>query len=527
MKHSARKPGFFEKISDMYVDVPPAGAQKPYPYGLHEPLLMLRPGVPYTIGDSFEHTMVLGGTGSGKTSAVIPAFERPMLLKGGYGGLICTVKEDDARNFMALAHQTGRLGDVLHIRPGGPYRFNFLNYSLSREGAGAGIVDNAVSVFMECIEARASRRESDSYWTEGVRRLLRHSMETLRAAALNVTVTALKALIDGMPLWNEAGRKAEFPEDSFLAECLGRADAGRTETLHLHNYWLREMGRKGSERQVAGVISTFLNMADPFLSGPVAELFASDEPSNYGPHLARKGALILLDLPVSEWGDTGRTAQILMKKLFIDELLRRQGLPPGEVPCFMLCDEYQMLATPSDAKLMQAGRSSCVAAVCATQNLNNLYAAFDPAKGQHQAHAMLGNFSTLIGCRNHDKTTNEWFADTISKGVVRRQNASTSEGESVQNGANLGWNSGGSGSQQGSSSSYGRSSGLSRSNGTSYTQAGGWSETVEHLVMPQLFTMLASGGPQNHYQVQAVLFKAGKRFPPHSKPFMGLCFRQT
>jgi TraM recognition site of TraD and TraG len=380
---------------------------------------------------------------------------------------------------------------------------------------------------MEVIEARSSRKESDSYWSEGVRRLLRHSLETIQAAGLPVTLTALKAAIDGMPLWNEATRRAEFPEDSFLAECLGRADQRGVDTLHLHNFWTREMGRKGSERQVSGIVSTFLNMADPYLSGPVAELFASDEPDTYGPHMARAGALIVLDLPVSVWNEAGRTAQILMKKLFIDEILRRQGLPPGEVPCFLLCDEYQMLATPSDAKLMQAGRSSCIAAVCATQNLSNLYAAFDPAKGQHQAHAMLGNFSTLIFCRNGDKITNEWAADTIAKGIVRRQNASTSEGESVQHGANLGWNSGGSGSQQGSSSSYGRSSGLSRSNGKSYTQAGGWSEAVEHLAMPQLFTMLASGGPQNHFQVQAVLFKAGKRFPPHGKPFMGVCFRQT
>jgi len=469
--------------------------------------------------------VVLGGTGSGKTSAVIPAFVRAMLRRG-YGGLICTVKEDDARNFMALAHHMGRLEDVLHIRPGGPYRFSFLNYSLSREGAGAGIVDNAVSVFMECIEARASRRESDSYWTEGVRRLLRHSMETLRAAALNVTLTALKALIDGMPLWNEAGRKAEFPEDSFLAECLGRADAGRTETLHLHNYWLREMGRKGSERQVAGVVSTFLNMADPFLSGPVAELFASDEPDNYGVNLARKGALIVLDLPVSEWGDTGRTAQILMKKLFIDELLRRQGLPPTEVPCFLLCDEYQMLATPSDAKLMQAGRSSCVAALCSTQNLSGLYAAFDPAKGQHQAHAMLGNFSTLIGCRNSEKTTNEWFADTIARGVVRRHNRSITEGDSWQHGANVGWNTGSSGSAQGTSWNWGRSSGLSRSYSGSHSESGGWSESVEHMVMPSLFTQLASGGPQSNFLVHSILFKAGKRFPPQGRPFMGVAFSQ-
>lgn len=39
---------FLERLSGMR-EASPAGLVKPYPYGLQEPLLMLRPGVPYTI----------------------------------------------------------------------------------------------------------------------------------------------------------------------------------------------------------------------------------------------------------------------------------------------------------------------------------------------------------------------------------------------------------------------------------------------------------------------------------------------
>jgi hypothetical protein len=102
---------------------------------------------------------------------------------------------------------------------------------------------------------------------------------------------------------------------------------------------LQEMARKGASRQVAGFVSTFTGLADPYLHGVMADLFASEEENSYTPEWCRVGTILIIDLPVSEYGEVGRMAQILMKKVFIDELLRRQGLEPGEVPCFLVCDE--------------------------------------------------------------------------------------------------------------------------------------------------------------------------------------------
>ena len=72
-----------------------------YPFDLDDALLHMS-GTAWTLGDSFEHAMVLGGTGSGKTSAVM----RTLLgryLRYGYGGLICTVKGDDTQRILRLA----------------------------------------------------------------------------------------------------------------------------------------------------------------------------------------------------------------------------------------------------------------------------------------------------------------------------------------------------------------------------------------------------------------------------------------
>jgi type IV secretory pathway TraG/TraD family ATPase VirD4 len=497
-----------------------------YPFGLDDALLHMS-GTTWTLGDSFEHAIVLGGTGSGKTSAVM----RTLLgryLRYGYGGLVCTVKSDDTQRILRLAAEADRLDDVMVINPSQPWVLSFLDHELTRAGQGAGNVENAVSVLMEVVEARADggrRQQSDAYWTEGARRLLRHSIEAIRLAGLRVTMRDIGAVIHGMPVAGEGGQPVS-PTDSFLVECMARAEASGHDVRHLHNYFWRELARPGANRQVSGIVSTLTNMMDPLLSGHVATLLASERESNWTPELTRTGKIIILDLPISEWGEVGRNAQLLVKKVWIDAMLRRQGLPRGEVPCFLLCDEYQVLATPSDAKLMQAGRSSCVSALCLTQNLNNLYACFDGVRAQYQAHAMLGNFSTLIGCRNHDKTTNEWFADTIAKTLVRRRNHSVSWGESSSSGGNMGYNHGRSSSAQGGSWSSGSNAGYAWNSGESFNTSSGMSEQFEYPVAPSVFTGLASGGKSHHYQVQAVVFKAGKRFWPHRMPFTGQIFHQ-
>jgi TraM recognition site of TraD and TraG len=181
-------------------------------------------------------------------------------------------------------------------------------------------------------------------------------------------------------------------------------------------------------------------------------------------------------------------------------LLRRQSLEPGEVPCFLVCDEYQFLATASDAKLLQAGRSSYVGALCLTQNINNLYAAMGDGGGaQHRAHATLSNFQTLVFCQNGDKWTNEWASDTIGRTLVTRYNGSTSSGTSESWSDNWGVSSGHSSSSQGGSHSRNRSSGSSYSLSGNTGMSHGWGEQEAHQVMPVTFTQLASGEPHNNY----------------------------
>ena len=220
------------------------------------------------------------------------------------------------------------------MHPRERWRFNFLDYQYSRAVEGAGHTENAVNTFMNLIESRADgghRTTQDSFWTEGTRRLLRFSLEAIRAAGAPVTMDSLKDVIDGIPYAHPTTGQPVWPQGSFLQACLERAKRQRPHpgvpgVREIETYFVTEFARSGSDRQSAGVISTFTHMADPFLSGAVKDLFCTT--SNFTPDVSRQGVVILLDLPTLEWEDVGRTGQLLMKYVWQRAVLRQQGLRP-------------------------------------------------------------------------------------------------------------------------------------------------------------------------------------------------------
>ena len=236
-------------------------------------------------------------------------------------------------------------------------------------------------------------------------------------------------------------------------------------------YFFNEFARPGANRQSAGILSTFTGMAQPFMGGPVKELFCTE--TNFIPEFSRKGAIIILNLALDEWEEIGRTAQLMFKYIWQKSVLRRQGLPPGEVPVFLWADEAQNFITTADTEFQGASRSSLCSTVFLSQNINNYHAAF-AYNPEAKANALLAGLGTKIFHRNGDSRTNTWAADTIARAVQIRRSGGTSESDSMSDGQNRGGSQGG--GTQISSGNWNRSWGTSF--GTSKTRGSneGWSE---------------------------------------------------
>ena len=378
------------------------------------------------------------------------------------------------------------------------------------------------------------------FFIDGARRLIRNGMDTLLLAGEPVTIDGLMRLFSstpyphpqtGAPVW------PQLPADDDLARTLATAifrerhgltiDAlteARPEALQ--SYFLREFARPGTDRQSSGILSTFTGMADPFLSGPVKELFCTT--TNFLPaEFSRKGAIIILDLPLDEYEEIGRTAALTLKYIWQRGIVRRQGLrQPGDIPVFLWADESQNFITPADPKFMNECRSSVCANVYLTQNINNYMAGFHQ-NAEAQANALLAGMNTKIAHRNGDHRTNEWFAETCARGRVMFYSGGTSESRGMSQNHSTGGGSSGTSSPDGGSTTVSRergsSSGYSRERSTNE----GWAEQMEFQVQPEVFTRMKSGGPRHDNEVQAVVFKSGEEFPPYGKPFTPVVFRQS
>lgn len=506
-------------------------SRRRYRYGLDEPLLWLTPKNPYTIRMAAEGTVFLGNMGSGKSSSA-RALALAM-LRAGFGFVVFCKKKTECQTWIHYVQQAGRTKSLLIVHPSNPWRFNMIDYFFTREGEGAGNTENAVSMFMHILDARreasGKTAQHQQFFTDNSRRLLRFLMEALLVAGERVTMPNLHKALKSLPQPHPTTGQPVWREPSYLAECLGKAilarQAGRrlpydANPDDLRSYFESEFARGGSDRQSSGILSTLTGMADPFMSGPMLELFGKD--TNFLPgEFAREGAIIIVDLPLDEYEDVGRTAALALKFIVQKCLMRRQGLPPGEVPVAMWIDEYAQFATHADRSYQEAARSSLGCSVYLSQNINNLIAAMGGgSEGEAHAYGILAGLGTKILLRNDDYKTNLWAAETIAKAPVMRKTGGTS---TLQGGTRSTSDSDGTNqtlehNTQGWSDTANRTSSASESEG--------YHEEVDFQVLPEWFTRLKSGGPKFRKKVEAIVFRSGETFATTGRPFTGVTFMQ-
>lgn len=503
---------------------PPA----PYRYRPEQPFLYLNGQEYLSHNDAMRHFFITGKSGSGKTTGPMKAILESA-MRQGWGILACTVKGDETTLIQALARRTGRLDSLIVVNPANGWKFSYLDWELNRPGEGSGLVENAVNGLMTVIEnasPKGVRESKDTIWEEAPKRWLRHAMLLIREAQWPVTMDHIKAVADGMPSSDVSGSLV-WPSDSFLQRCLQRAKAlgGDAENIQLCElYFTREMSRPGISRFASNVLVSVTSSLDPFLSpGPAKKLFFSGE-TTFTPDFWRKGAIIVLDLSLAEWGSAGKAAQTLVRHACFEHALRRQGVPFGERPCLFYCDEFQALMTRQESSILERGRSSALSACVAVQNLPAMYMALEAHRGKDIAHNMLGNFGHWIMCQNDCSDTNEKAVSAIGKAITLRR----STGTSTQTSQNEGWNAGGnsswgeSGGQ--SSGNWGRSSGVSGGMSQSWGASDTVSEHLEVQIPTSVFLNLANGGPES--RVESLLLSPGKRFQATGKPYTKVTWLQ-
>jgi len=310
----------------------------------------------------------------------------------------------------------------------------------------------------------------------------------------------------------------------------------------------------------SNIVITLNAEIGPFLRGPLHELFCTE--TNIIPEVTHKGVILILDLPVKRFEQTGVVAQMLMKYVW-QKATERRAVDLTTRPVFLFADEAQLFLSSYDLEFQSTARSSRAATVYITQNLPSFYARLGGRNPQDAADAIIGNFQTKIFHANTDHRTNQWAADMAGKVKTIFRNGNWSRGESTQvstgqngswsvqtgesEGTSWGRSTGATVSGSGPDTQFGISSGYnaggqhstsrSRSRGGGWShgtsigesgsEGGGWSEQMDYQLPPSFFANnLRQGGPRNNFFVSAVLFQANRLFTRTKRCWTPLVFKQ-
>ncbi|MDP0500873.1 MAG: hypothetical protein Q7P63_12320 [Verrucomicrobiota bacterium JB022] len=224
------------------------------------------------------------------------------------------------------------------------------------------------------------------------------------------------------------------------------------------------------------MISTFTGIASGFLRSPLYQLFCTE--TTLTPEVSEAGKIIILDLPVKEFNEAGRAAQVLFKYLWQRWVERRQ-ITPQSRPVFLWADESQYFVNEHDASFQTTARSARACTVFLTQNIPNYYAMIGGGDAKRAfVDSLVGNLTTKFFHNNSDTTTNKWAAELFA------QDWQQISGHSIGLGPKDG----------------GASVNLNNSQQLVYT------------VPPRAFTNLAKGGPLHDFGVEAIVHQGGKIF---------------
>jgi hypothetical protein len=155
-------------------------------------------------------------------------------------------------------------------------------------------------------------------------------------------------------------------------------------------------------------------------------------------------------------------------------------------PVFLWADEAQNFVSKFDSEYQAVARSAGGCTVYLTQNRESLRRAL---KNNDAVDSLLGNLQCKIFCQNTGDT-NRWASELLGQRYIHITSTNTSAGlpRTVQ--AML--------MQQQQPS---QSAGITRS------------QDRRFFVEPATFTTLKRGGPQNNFQVEAIVYNGGNLFP--------------
>jgi hypothetical protein len=309
-----------------------------------------------------------------------------------------------------------------------------------------------------------------------------------------VTLDNINSVIMTAPLMpsdidNDLWRAKSF-NGRMIDAANARDDAGELSPEETHDlaqtltYWTRDFPSQ-PEKTRATVLSIFTGVSSIFMRGILYRIFGTT--TTVTPEASLDGKIIILDLPEKRFREMGVAAQVLFKYCW-QRIVEARDVKLSPRPVFLWMDESQLFVNKYDVRFQTTSRSARVATVFITQNIPNYYAALGGETASKDfVNSLLGNMATKVFHNNSCAITNQYAADLFAR-EWQTTSSTTVSGENF-----------------------------------SSTQQ----KQLEYSVLPRDFSLLATGGPDNNFQAEGIVYRGGRIFKGSGKNSLVAIFFQT
>ncbi len=380
-----------------------------------------------------QHTLILGGTGSGKTRLVIrPLFRRIMEAKWGEGHRIGAYVTDGKgtlwRDLEAVvAHRKEDIA-ILGTHPD--------HYGLD---LCQGMTPLEISTTFKAVAGQINGETKDSFWPESASLLLMHSAALARALQLSGAVREKWRATRRCLPYSLVGIAQIASNETLIKECFQNfADFARTldddetddETTAIMTAadqsieWLKGAHMTLGDTTKGSIIANVSSVLGKLSGAPdITARFCSgafEKKKTVDVDHALQGGILFIAIGETEHGMAGKVVNCWLKtRLYILAKRRLLTDPEGcrNTSCALVADEFQMLATvgpDTDTTFWNIARETGVFMVAATQSV----AALNQAIGEHATNNLMNLLRSKIILKTEERSTLD-YAKALAGEVAR------------------------------------------------------------------------------------------------------------
>ncbi len=330
-----------------------------------------------TLKDLTTHALILGATGTGKTSGVIRPLINQILEKTDAGIIILDGKGTLPSEFS--------FDDYFVVSPHGE-NFNPIY----------GMKPDAVA---ETIKNLFSTGDKDKFWSDAASICIRNAAMLLYHSAESYTIrNILKLSVDN-----------EF-RVSFLSSLNPETEQAKTDIKEAYYYFSTELDKlaDNTRTSVLNNVSTWLRtITDHENLGKW-----TDTQDGFAIEDVLKGRKIGILLPEAEFGQGGALiSSLVMRRIYDAVKIRGNNWEHGDKQCFMIIDEAQALISDAEQAILPIARSLGLSCIFSTQNIDGISSRL----GKEATEQTLGNLSNLIALPPKTKVSNEYIQERLGK----------------------------------------------------------------------------------------------------------------